>query len=77
MKYFSRVHYPFATFWIIIGMFLAYIAFYYGNRMTMTLYLEEKDTDASKIYEYEYPFRCTYKILKYIKSLYKFHNLPA
>ncbi len=60
MKYFSRVHYPFATFWIIIGMFLAYIAFYYGNRMTMTLYLEEKDTDASKIYEYEYPFRCTY-----------------
>lgn len=44
-----------------MGMFLAYIAFYYGNRMTMALYLEKQDAQAQQIYKYESSVQCIYK----------------
>lgn len=61
MKFHRKLRYPLATFGIIFGLVLAYIAFYYGNKMTMALYLEQQDTDAGKIYQYELPFQCTYE----------------
>lgn len=60
MKHHRKSHYPLATFGMVFGMVLAYIAFYYGNRMTMALYLEQQDSNASKIYQYELPLQCTY-----------------
>jgi hypothetical protein len=60
MKHQIKLHYPIATLGMIFGMALAYIAFYYGNRMTMALYLEQQDATASKIYQYELPLQCTY-----------------
>lgn len=61
MKNKRRIHYPVSVSCMVIGMILAYIAFYFGNKMTMALYLEEQDSKKTQIYTYELPIQCQYQ----------------
>ncbi len=76
MKYFKKMNYPLSTWGIVFGMVLAYIAFYYGNRMTMALYLERQDADAGRMYQQELSLNCKYDC-SYDEFVSCFEDIPG
>ncbi len=56
-----RMPYKFSLLCIFFGIILAYISFYYGNQMSVALYFEEVDGNASNIFNSEYAVSCQYQ----------------
>ncbi len=55
------VPYAFASLCLVVGMILAYVAFYYGSKMSAALKLEEVDAEAANIFQSECALSCVYK----------------